>query len=142
MAATFYPYHKNSFLPRLRDVVKHCGLRFLDIEEVSSSLATTMDIKELVFSLPTRQPGARVLVYSSIDAATGRMRAKDSDRVRLVLRVQRGDEPPLHFHIGQCNRVENLFENLQPKYKDALDRVWGGTAEKTFKRIDRLDDED
>lgn len=120
---TFYDFSKAKFEYELREMKKK--LKFVNYSEVSHDLNKNgYVINESVYLIKTKNPYVSILIYSSIDNRTERVRSLGSDAVRVVLvwTTKNGRYyKKLHKHL----RINTLFKNLEGTLSKGLKEAEG-----------------
>lgn len=107
----YYDFSKAKFEYELLNIIKKNKIgNYLEVTE--SLEQNGYPILERVYVVKTRNPYVSILIYSSIDRRTDRVRDIGSDAIRVVLvwKTKRGRfYKKLHKHL----RIKTVFNNLE-----------------------------
>lgn len=121
--STYYDFSKAKFEFELREMKNK--LNFSDFIEVTSSLESNgYTLNERVYLVKTKNPYVSILIYSSIDKRTDRVRSIGSDAIRVVLvwKTKKGRfYKKLHKHL----RIKTVFNNLEKTLKEGKEEAEG-----------------
>lgn len=68
---------------------------------------------EYIYAFPTRNINVKIVIYSSVDMRTGKVRDKGNDAVRVVYRITNSKGEVYYKHIKKHLRIDTLFNNLE-----------------------------
>ena len=78
---------------------------------------------EHIYKITTRNPSVDIIVFSSVDMRTNKVRENGDDRVRLVFRW-RTKNGYRWRKIGRHNRIATLFDNVKNSILNAQGLVF------------------
>lgn len=111
MKSNYYNFSKAKFEYEL--IQMRNKLNFVGYSEVSEDLQRNgYQINEKVYLIKTRNPYVSILIYSSIDKSTERVREIGSDAIRVVL-VWKTNKGRFYKKIHKHLRIKTVFNNLE-----------------------------
>lgn len=118
----YYDFSRTKFEYELRGILIRNKLgNVYDITQ--TMLDRGYEIWERVYFIPTRNKAVSILIYSSIDLRTDRVREKGSDAIRVVLawRTKRGI---YYKSFAKHLRTRGIFQNLEKTLKKINESVF------------------
>ena len=112
----YFRFHRNQFEYYLNAISITYGLnRFVD---VTDELNEEDYIGERVYKIPTKNKSVDFIIYSAVDVKTDRMREKDNDAVRIVMRWKTKNGY-MYKSISKHLRIKTLFVNIRKSILNA-----------------------
>jgi hypothetical protein len=109
--SNYYNFSKAKFEYELKGIsIRNKFSSFVDVTDRLRNIEN--NLLERVYFLTTKNKSVGVLIYSSIDLRTDRVREKGSDAIRLVL-VWETKKGNLYKKIAKHLRVTSIFNNLE-----------------------------
>jgi len=80
-------------------------------------------IWEIIYAIPTYHPRIRLLVFSSIDRHTNKVRSKGQDAVRFVTESTLSTGEKRYTHIKKHLRIQTLDQNMKATISYVMSRT-------------------
>lgn len=111
MAREYVPFSQKKFEYELFNMKKKLG--FYSYSNITEDLIRNgYLIKEEVYMVTTYRKDTNILIYSSLDVRSNRVRTVGSDAVRVVLVRRTKDGKHFYKRLGKHLRINTLFNNL------------------------------
>lgn len=112
MTREYVPFSQKKFEYELFMMKKRLG--FYGYSNVTEAMVRNgYNLKEQVYMIPTKRKNTNILIYSSLDVRSNKVRTIGSDAVRVVLVRKRNDGKRYFKRLGKHLRINTLFKNLE-----------------------------
>lgn len=120
----FKSFTKEEFELGLQDICQRNNMTgFVDVTD--RLIKGGKNILERVYMIPTINPSTFLVIYSTVDVRTGRVRESGEDAVRVFLQWKKIGEPkPRKKKLKSHPRIETLFKNLEKTLVEQQGKIY------------------
>lgn len=111
MSIKYYQFSKKHFEYELREILKRNKSKFMD--DITEEWIKEGNVTwERIYKISTKNRAVDIILFSSIDMRTNKVRESGGDAVRVVIRWTTKNGP--YFKkVAKHYRIETLFKNLE-----------------------------
>ena len=118
----YYKYSKKQFEYEMRNLLIKYKMGFFS-EITDEYIKEGNSTWERIYKITTKNPSVDILLFSSIDIRTDKVRDHAQDAVRLVLRWKTKNGY-VYKRIAKHLRIGTLFDNIHKSIKKAQEQVF------------------
>jgi len=133
MSAKYYQFSKKHFEYELREILKRNKSKFMD-DITDQWLAQGNETWERIYKISTRNKAVDIILFSSVDMRTNKVREVGGDAVRVVVRWT--TKYGTYFKkVAKHYRIETLFKNLEETIVLAKENVFNLNIKQFTKEV-------